>query len=269
MAKIFPQVVKRIVQAAEANIFLAAEAGARARNALSVTLESLRPGHARATGPTSVIMPTSPATVAAHDLTGTSPSSSSPATAATHDASSDFLADPGEDATRLGTLRLDLDRTSGAGAASSDTFNGRADWQNPTNAQGNADGSDATFAGSLTGGRSGELSLSSFPNWTGKDNLTIDSAILRVHLDVAGTVLSNADVRIYYTIAGQAEVNAQNIISDVTGPLDFDLSGSISVLSDLDGFLARITADAALGETWTANVDAVELIATAHEEITP
>lgn len=153
-----------------------------------------------------------------------------------------------------------LTKRSGADSVAETAVGGRTDWASDANAAGIHNGSNATFVGNALGARGGQLELS-YPNSLGKSDLTITSATLYFYGSVSGTVLNNADVQLKYDI-GAGFVTLETI----TGNADFsvtpkvhDISAALNTWAEFDALRAAVSASAALGETWSATLDAVEI----------
>ena len=170
----------------------------------------------------------------------------------------------------LERIGFDLVGRYGANAVAETAVAGRTDWTNDANATGVRNGSSAGFAGDALGARGGQLELD-YADPVGKDSLVISSARLLFYVQVAGTLLDNADVQLRYAIGGGAFVTAATITGDVnalTVPRVVDLTALATSWPLVASVRAAVRADAGLGETWTAALDAVELEVIASRVVT-
>lgn len=140
---------------------------------------------------------------------------------------------------------------------------GRTDWTNDANATGYHDGTVATITGNAVGSRGGQLELSGYRPVAGKNDMTLDVAELRFYLAVSGTLLNNAEVRLLWRPGSTgAWTVLQTITGDVaalTTPIVHSIRPSLSVPSDLTTIQAAVSMQAAALETYTVQLDAVEL----------
>lgn len=161
-------------------------------------------------------------------------------------------------------IKYDLVRRVGANAVTETAVGGRTDWTADADAVGLHNGVQASMTGNALGARGGQLELS-YPDALNKSELTITSATLHFYGNTTGTVLNNADVRLLYDV-GAGFV----LLETITGNADFtvtpkshDISAALDTWAKHDALRAAVFASAALGETWVARCDAVELELTA------
>jgi hypothetical protein len=165
---------------------------------------------------------------------------------------------------KLTQVSYNLIRTVGGNLATLTTPNTQG-WTNPNNAisgtNGRRDGVNATFTGNVLAARNGTISLD-YANLVKKSELTISSVKLRFYYQTAGTVLNNGDTRLYFTLDG---INF-NILAQIAGdknvsvvPDEFNITSSISSWNDLDNIVCGVICVSAVAETWTCNLDAIEV----------
>lgn len=158
----------------------------------------------------------------------------------------------------ISELEYSLDSNKPANNVNQFPVNGRSDWTNLVNAVGAADGNVASFAANALGARGGELRLN-FQNYLSKTELTITRVIVRYYVSVAGTTLNNATVRLSLFIPGSVYTLA-TITGDNATPRFFDITSIIDGdWSNLDAAQIGVTATSAVGQLWTATVDAATL----------
>lgn len=217
-------------------------------------------GVAMSQGPIAATVPQSPGVSVAPRSEGTPLVSQSPGIGLTQRfaQSSDRVVTP---AFEVVQVKYELTKLVGANAATQTSSGGRSDWATITNAQGDPNGTNATFAGNATGARGGNLVLD-YANVTGKTDLAISLVELRFYGAVAGTALNNADVLFEYALGGTF-TNLETITGDATfsaTPKSHDITAAIGGdWAKIDALTVRVQANAALGETWTASIDAVIL----------
>lgn len=157
--------------------------------------------------------------------------------------------------------RADVTLFAGAATAVND---GPDNFTNPTNAQGVANATEATRAGSPTAAINATLRLTytNMPSWL--TSYTIEFVRLRFHFAQAGVVLGNGGVHVEYRTAAAGAwttvLSTPNNNDNITSPLDQDITAIIgqdfTKLTDLE---TRIRATLPLASTATVRVDAIEL----------
>lgn len=164
-------------------------------------------------------------------------------------------------AVELVQVTYELTKRAGATGVTQGAVGGRMDWASTANAVGTENGTMATFAGSALGARGGFLTFS-YAASTGKTDLTITLVQLLFYGRIFGTSLNNGDLRLQATLGGTYFLS-ETLTADndfrVT-PRTYDITANIgaswATLATLD---SRVHAGAALGATWSGEIDAVVL----------
>ena len=270
--RVFP-IIKKVVAAA-INFRVDVKSGVRTGTALSVMAAQARAATLTALSPFSGVVENRPALRASEAHSGTTQESvktasrTSPVATGSNDTT---LHKPAGDVLRV---TYDLVHRSGANAVAQTAVNGRSDWTNPANAQGDWNNVLAAFAGNALGARSGRLDLD-YADFPDKADLTITAARLFFYGRVFGTLGNNATVILQWTRGG-ATLPLQTITGNLdflagaggSNGLEFDILGTplggplaagIESWDHLNSLRTFITADAALGEIWGAEIDAVAL----------
>lgn len=201
-----------------------------------------------------------------HDLIGATVTAAKPAQPAglSHATRATVSPVPAPAGVDILQVTYDVDGSYGANAVVETAVAGRTDWASDANATGPFNGTLATIAGNALGARGGQLEFDyvDFPN---KDSLTITSCVVDFHVRQAGTVGDNGDLRLkidtgsgFVTVASFA-----GNVSNLVAPRTFDISGSISVFSDLNALRTAVSFESGVAELQTADVDAVVLRVTA------
>ncbi len=172
---------------------------------------------------------------------------------------------PIKPAANLTQIKYTLDHTSGANAVT-EVLGSDGGWTSEANAGGVHNGSDAAFAGQALNARDGTLILA-YADFVNKTDLTITQVTLSFYrMFVSGTLLNNAFVRIGYRTDGSTtNANSTVVLATFTGdqastPLVYDITTDIGgSWTKLNGLVVQVNATAALGELWTAALDAVEV----------
>jgi hypothetical protein len=146
---------------------------------------------------------------------------------------------------------------------------GRTDWVNISRALGRRDGSSSTIAGSAAGARGGELSLTPLGSIFDQ-SFAIDSVHLHFYAAQAGTLLADGSLTLRYRIGVGAAVTLATFSGDVDGltsPFVYDITSAIGSWQDLTNLSARAVFSAALGQTYTASLDAVHFVVSASKDL--
>lgn len=174
-------------------------------------------------------------------------------------------------AVKLQQVRLTLDAVPyGANAVAETAVSGRTDWTNDANALGKPDGAVASITGNVLAVRGGRLDLSYADFLANKGNMTITQVLLRFYIEVTGTTLNNGEVGLQWSKDGTINTletitgNVNNLIT----PREFDITASITGWADIDALRSHVRVLCAIVETYTANLDAVELVITAEQTVT-
>jgi hypothetical protein len=147
--------------------------------------------------------------------------------------------------------------------------NGRSDWTDITNAEGASDGSNANFAGSALGARSGTLVLA-FPDYLAKTELVLTTVYLDFDFVVAGALLSNAEVILRLVIPGVGSTTMVTFVDNFSGVQTINISGFIGQnWSRLDDTTVEIIASADIAELWTVAFDSATIRLYAEKTETP
>ena len=219
--------------------------------------DDLGAGVAVAQGPLTARIAQTPGIAITENVTGTPVVAQTPALVLTQRfAQSGIVQTP---ALEMVQVTYNLTKLTGGNAATQTAVGARSDWASIANATGSNNGTNATFAGDALGARSGRLDLA-YANVTGKTDLTITLVQLLFYGSVAGTGLNNADVRLEYDLGG-AVTTLETITGDATfsaTPKTHDITAAVGGLwSNIDALNTHVRAESALGELWTANLDAV------------
>lgn len=140
-----------------------------------------------------------------------------------------------------------------------------AGWSNDANAAGVTNGTNATFAGSLTSAQAGTLVLNyrDFPD-EGLAAYTITNVRLRFYSTQSGTVLGNGTLNHRYRLGAGAWVILETFTADKAVALsEYNLTGTITTWAQLDSLAAGANFSTALANVSTGTLDAIELIITA------
>lgn len=260
MARIFQTVVKKITTVVSGGVNATAvqRVGLRLTNRLSALLATVRAGVRVSQGPTSLTITQRPA------LRLTSRVDSGLVTITQRPALrlSNVLTAPTtvqKPAVNITQVTYNLVSDKGADTVTESAVGGRTDWASDSNASGVNNSTMATFAAAATGARGGRLDLA-YANYLNKTELTITKVELRFYGRVFNTVLNDADVRLQYNI-GAGDVTLETITGDAdyrSTPKTHDITSAIGGdWSKLDAITTHCRANAALGETWQAELDAV------------
>jgi hypothetical protein len=164
---------------------------------------------------------------------------------------------------KLTQVSYNLTRTVGGNLATLSTTNTQG-WTNPNNAisgtNGRRDAVNSTFAGNLLATRNGTILLD-YDNLVNKSELIISSVKLRFYFQTAGTVLNNADVQLKWNKGG-GDISLATITGNLNAsvtPNEYDITSEILSWSDLDNLRTKVLCDSTVGETWTCNLDAIEV----------
>lgn len=273
MAKIFP-VIRRVVEVVGGG---AVDIVTQTRPAIQVknvfTLVSGVPARAAmrlSQGPLSLVMPTRPAMTVTTSASGAVGNEAAAGVAARTISESDFQVADGEAGTKVGKLRIDLTRRSGADTVTQSGVNGRQDWTNIANAEGD-DTSWAQISGDALGARGGQLNFF-YPAWTGKDDLTVTTCEILYYVRQDGTTLDNGDLRLIHQFPPTAQVHDLTIKDNsnyTSNPYTVDISSEISALSDLDDLECRVRFSSTATQTFSAACARVVVNVEAEWEVTP
>ena len=268
MPRIFP-VIRRIAAAASASNTLASLVpGVALAQRFSQAGTALTTGVAAGPGPvTALAAQQSPAVAVAQTGAGTPLVAEAPAVALAQR----FSASHGDDlngAAELVQVTYALSRVTGADVAGNATTSPNV-FTNATNAQGTHDGVLATMAGSATQAKDAILRLT-YPDPTGKTDLTITGAFVDVYARLTGAVLGNAAIGFTYRVDGSTSYGGTVLETMVdnfdylTTPRTYDVSATVNTWTKVNNFVAFVRAQTDLGETLISYaVDAIELRITA------
>lgn len=163
----------------------------------------------------------------------------------------------------LQQLIYNLTRTVGGNSASLSTT-GTQGWTNASNSvsgtNGRKDSLNATFTGQALATRNGTISID-YENLINKNELIIRSVILKFYFQISGTTLNNGDTQLKWNKGG-ADFSLITITgnenSSVTAE-EFDITSEISSWTDLDNLQTKILCSSTVAETWSCNLDAIEV----------
>jgi hypothetical protein len=162
-------------------------------------------------------------------------------------------------AVKITEYRYLLRSVKPANQASQSPRNGRSDWTDITNAEGASDGVNANFAGSALGARSGILVLE-YPDYLAKTELTLTNVYLDFDFEIAGALLSNAEVILRLVIAGAGSTTMATFVDNFNGVQTINISGFVGQnWSRLDNLSVEIIASSGIAELWTVACDSVTL----------
>lgn len=253
-----------------ANVRTVARAGLSLRNFVDLLLPT-RPdvGLAVAPGPVTVTSPVSGGAAVTTTATATASTTARGGSRVATSAVAAPVVPVQAGGARLGRFRVDWSRDAGASGAVQTSLGGRSDWQNPTNAQGQRNGTVSTISGSALGPRGGAL-LFAFADFAGKDALTITSVQVRFYVSQSGTILNNGNLRLVATpgwVAAQSETITSNV-DNLVAPRVFTFAVPAAA-SNMNSFTARVEFEAGIAETFSAQVDSVQLVVSGFLQETP
>lgn len=144
-------------------------------------------------------------------------------------------------------------------------------WTNPSNVLGIHNGTVASISASLTAAKSSVFTLP-FADFVNKTDLTITTVRLHYYCSQTGTVLNNAATRLRYDFGG-TDIELEILTGDVsslTTPRTFDITASVGgSWTQLNALRGIISFQSATAESYTFNLDAIELEVIATRTDTP
>ena len=169
-----------------------------------------------------------------------------------------------EHAAKITQITYGLVRHGGANSA----VVGGSGWANTANAAGARNGTVATFTGNVAAIRNGFITLG-YADPSGKDELAISRVELIFYFRIAGAIAGAAIVQlryahdgVNYTTVETRTSNEDHLVAGHVLDVTADRAWTWAMLALLT---TRVTAISDIGETWTCDLDAVEVRITASK----
>lgn len=164
-------------------------------------------------------------------------------------------------AARITQTVITLNGVYGGEGVTEEAVGGRTDWANDVNANGKKDAVVASIAGGVGGARGGRLVLD-FPAFPNKDGLIISQVRLVYYFRQFDTSLNNGSTKPQWR---KVSTDGWTTLQTYAGNINRLVAGDVWVIiptptwSELGTIQAALEFDAALGETFKSELDAIHL----------